>query len=73
MVAKAAAYLKSADPEAAVAEFNAKDGPWHDRDLCVTAAESHGIAMVNVADQGLVGKSVFDLKILTASRSWASR
>jgi cytochrome c len=62
MAAKAAAYLKSVGPEKAFAEFNAKDGPWHDRDLYVTVADSHGLAMANGANQGLVGKSVLDLK-----------
>jgi hypothetical protein len=62
MVARAAAYLKSAGPGTAFAEFNAKDGPWHDRDLYVTVADSHGMAMANGANQGLVGKSVLDLK-----------
>jgi hypothetical protein len=62
MARKAADYLKSAGPEKAFPEFNAKDGPWHDRDLYVTVADSRGIAMVNGANQGLVGKSVLDLK-----------
>jgi cytochrome c len=62
MVAKAAVYLKSVGPEKAFAEFNAKDGPWHDRDLYVTVADSHGVAMANGANQGLIGKTVLDLK-----------
>ncbi|MGA3002732.1 MAG: cache domain-containing protein [Acetobacteraceae bacterium] len=62
MAAKAAAYLKSVGPEKALAEFNAKDGPWHDRDLYVTVADSRGVAMANGANQGLVGRSVLDLK-----------
>ena len=62
MAVKAAAYLKSAGPEKAFGEFNAKDGPWHDRDLYVTVADSHGLAMANGANQGLVGKTVLDLK-----------
>src|SRR5579859_6493006 len=62
MAVKAAAYLKSAGPEKAFAEFNAKDGPWHDRDLYVTVADSRGIAMANGANRGLVGKTILDLK-----------
>jgi cytochrome c len=62
MVDKAAAYLKSAGPDKALAEFNAKDGPWHDRDLYVTVADATGIARANGSNPGLVGKSVLDLK-----------
>jgi cytochrome c len=62
MVAKAAEYLKSVGAEKAFSEFNARDGPWHDRDLYVTVADSHGVAMANGANQALVGKSVLDLK-----------
>jgi cytochrome c len=62
MTAKAAAYLKSVGSEKAFADFNAKDGAWHDRDLYVTVADSHGVALANGANQGLVGKSVLDLK-----------
>jgi cytochrome c len=62
MADKAAEYLKSAGPEKALAEFNAKDGPWHDRDLYVTVADASGIARANGSNPGLVGKSVLELK-----------
>ena len=42
MAIKAAAYLQSAGPEKAFPEFDAKDGPWHDRDLYVTVQNSPG-------------------------------
>jgi len=62
MVARAAELVKSVGPEKAFAEFNAKDGAWHDRDLYVTVADAGGLAWANGANPGLVGKSVLELK-----------
>ena len=59
---KAVEYLKSAGPEKAFAEFDAKDGRWHDRDLYVTVLDSNGVAVAQGNNPGLVGKSVIDLR-----------
>jgi cytochrome c len=42
MAIKAAEYLKAVGPEKAFPEFNAKDGPWRDRDLYVFVDDSKG-------------------------------
>jgi signal transduction histidine kinase len=62
MAIKAVEYLKSAGPEKAFAEFDAKDGRWHDRDLYVTVLDSNGVAVAQGNNPGLVGKSVIDLR-----------
>lgn len=62
MVVKAPEYLKSVGSEKAFAEFDAKEGPWRDRDPTVTVADANGMARANGANPGLVGKDVFDLK-----------
>jgi len=62
MAIKAAEYLKSVGPEKAFAEFNAKDGPWHDRDLYVAAMDPKGVMVANGSNPGLIGKSVINLK-----------
>src|ERR1700756_1737056 len=59
---KAAEYLKVAGPEKAFAEFNAKDGPWHDRDLYVSVQDGNGIMLAHGTNPGLVGRSLIDLK-----------
>jgi cytochrome c len=55
MAIKAVEYLKSAGPEKAFAEFDAKDGRWHDRDLYVTVLDSNGVAVAQGNNPGLVG------------------
>ena len=62
MAVKAADYLKANGPEKTFPEFNAKDGPWHDRDLYVTALDSKGVVMAHGTNAGLIGKSVIDLR-----------
>jgi len=62
MAVKAAAYLKSVGPEKAFAEFAAKEGPWHDRDLYVTVEDSKGVMVMHGTNPGLIGKSMLDLK-----------
>lgn len=62
MATKAADYLKSVGPDKALPEFNAKDGPWHDRDLYVVVMNSQGVLLVNSTNPGLVGKLLIDLK-----------
>jgi cytochrome c len=62
MALKAAEYLKAVGPEKAFPEFSAKDGAWHDRDLYVTVLDSKGVTPANGINQGLIGKSLIDLK-----------
>ncbi len=62
MAIKAAEYLKAVGPDKALPEFDAKDGPWHDRDLYVTVLDSKGMMVAHGTNAGLIGKSVLDLK-----------
>jgi signal transduction histidine kinase len=62
MAIKAAEYLKSAGPEQAFAAFDAKDGPWHDRDLYVVVQNSQGVMVAHGVNAGLIGHVVLDLK-----------
>jgi hypothetical protein len=62
MALKAADYLKSVGPDKAFAEFSAKDGPWHDRDLYVTVLDASGTMVAHGTNPGLIGKSMLDLK-----------
>ena len=62
MAVKAAEYLKVVGPDKAFPEFNAKDGPWHDRDLYVTVQDSKGVMVSHGTNPGLIGKSVLDPK-----------
>lgn len=62
MATKAADYLKAVGPEKAFPEFNAKNGPWHDRDLYVTVQDSKGVMVAHGTNPGLIGKSMLDLK-----------
>jgi len=62
MAIKAAEYLKSAGPDKAFPEFDAKDGPWHDRDLYVTVQDSNGVMVAHGTNAGLIGKPMLDLR-----------
>src|SRR4051794_12904211 len=62
MAIKAAEYLSSVGPDKALAEFNAQDGPWHDRDLYVTVQDSKGVMVAHGTNAGLIGRSVLELK-----------
>jgi cytochrome c len=62
MAIKAAAYLKSVGPDKAFPEFNAKEGPWRDRDLYVFVDDSKGVMVANSTNLGLIGKSVIELR-----------
>ena len=44
MAIKAAEYLKVVGPDKAFPEFDAKDGPWHDRDLYVYVLDDTGVS-----------------------------
>jgi cytochrome c len=61
MAVKAADYLKSAGPDKAFPEFDAKGGPWHDRDLYVIVSQN-GVVVAHGTNPGLIGKSVLDLR-----------
>jgi cytochrome c len=62
MATKAAEYLKSVGPDKAFPEFNAKDGPWHDRDVYVTVLDSKGRNGRAWHESGPLRKSMIDLK-----------
>ncbi len=62
MAVKAAEYLKAVGPDKAFPEFDAKDGPWHDRDLYVTVQDSKGVMVAHGTNPGLIGKSMLDLR-----------
>jgi hypothetical protein len=62
MAIKAAEYLKSVGPDKAFPEFDAKTGPWHDRDLYVSVRDSQGVVLAHGENPGLIGKSVLDLR-----------
>ncbi len=62
MAIKAAEYLKSVGPDKAFPEFDAKDSPWHDRDLYVTVLDCKGVMVAHGTNAGLIGKSMLDLK-----------
>ena len=64
MAIKAADYLKSAGPDKAFATFDAKEGPWHDRDLYVYVLDNAGIMVAHGANPGLIGKSLMEFKDL---------
>jgi hypothetical protein len=60
---KAARYLRQAGPETAYPAFNAKDGPWHDRDLSVLVMTSGSVILAHGGMPAFVGKSR-DLSVL---------
>jgi cytochrome c len=62
MAIKAAEYLKSVGPEKAFPEFDARDGPWRDRDLYVFVDDTKGVMVANGTNPGLIGKSVVELR-----------
>jgi len=62
MAIKAAEYLKSAGPDKAFAEFDAKEGPWHDRDLYVYVVDNTGVMVAHGTNPGLIGKSLIEFK-----------
>jgi cytochrome c len=62
MAIKAAEYLKSAGPDKAFAEFDAKAGSWHDRDLYVYVLDNTGVMVAHGTNPGLIGKSLLEFK-----------
>jgi hypothetical protein len=62
MAIKAAEYLRVAGPDKAFPEFDAKDGPWHDRDLYVYVLDDTGVMLAHGTNPGLIGKSLLEFK-----------
>jgi cytochrome c len=62
MAIKAADYLRTAGPDKAFAEFDAKDGPWHDRDLYVYVLDNAGAMVAHGNSPGLIGKSLLEFR-----------
>jgi hypothetical protein len=62
MAMKAADYLRQAGPEVAFAAFNAKDGPWHDRDLYVFVTDPANKVHAHGGNVGLVGRDMTTLR-----------
>jgi hypothetical protein len=62
MAIKAAEYLKAVGPDKAFPEFDAKEGPWHDRDLYVYVQDSNGVMRAHGTNPGLIGRSLLDFK-----------
>lgn len=60
MVAKAVAYVKSAGPEKAYAEFSVKGGKWTDRDLYVVVYGLDGKVLAHGSNAKLIGKMLID-------------
>jgi len=59
---KAAQYLKEVGPQKAFADFNAKEGPWHDRDLYVFVQDDSFTVRAHGTIPAFIGKSFPDLK-----------
>lgn len=62
MAIKAADYLKAVGPDKAFIAFDAKDGPWHDRDLYVTVESDKGVMVAHGTNPGLIGRAVLELR-----------
>ena len=60
MTKQAVAYIKSAGPEKAYAEINAKDPRFHDRDLYVIVYDLQGKCIAHGANAKLVGKDLLE-------------
>ncbi len=73
MALKAAQYLRDVGPDTAYAAFNAKDGPWHDRDLYVVVQDDQFTVRAHGAIPALIGRSFPDLKDVDGTpftRNW---
>jgi cytochrome c len=62
MAIKAALYLKDSGPDPAFAAFNAKTGPWHDRDLYVFVSGPDHKVLAHGSIPALVGRTLATLK-----------
>jgi cytochrome c len=64
MALKTIEYLKENGPEKTFAAVNAKDGPFHDRDLYVAVFDSRDGKLIPVAhgnNPGLIGKDTIEM------------
>ncbi len=59
---KSAVKLVKAKGEAAFAEFNVKNGPWHKGDTCIFVSDRKGVERANAASPELVGKNLWNHK-----------
>jgi cytochrome c len=62
MSLRAADFLRQEGPDKAFPVFNAKDGPFHDRDLYVMVYDNTGLNVSHGANAALIGKQLIDLK-----------
>ena len=62
MAIKAAQYLNSVGSQTAFAAFDAKAGPWHDRDLYVFVLAPDATVLAHGGIAGYIGKSIASLK-----------
>lgn len=62
MAIRAAELFRTAGPEAALAQFNAPQGPFRDRDLYVFVLDNTGLQIANGANPNLVGRNIRDLR-----------
>ena len=62
MAEKAAAHVKSAGLDAAIKDFMAAGGAWHDRDLYVFVFDNKGITIAHGAKASLVGRDLTGLR-----------
>jgi hypothetical protein len=62
MALHAAAYLRQSGPDTAFPAFDAKEGPFHDRDLYVMVYDNSGKNVAHGANSALIGKDLLDLK-----------
>jgi cytochrome c len=59
---KSAAKLIKKKGEAAFAELNVKNGPWHKGATAIFVGDDKGLELVNAAAPELVGKNLWDFK-----------
>jgi cytochrome c len=57
-----AVKLINSKGEAAFAELNVKNGPWHKGETAIFVNSETGVEMVNAAQPELVGKNIWNLK-----------
>jgi hypothetical protein len=62
MAIKAARYLHDVGPDVAFPAFNAKDGPWHDKDLYVYVSSKSHTVVAHGTSPTLIGRNAAGLK-----------
>ncbi|MEE9912766.1 MAG: cache domain-containing protein [Deltaproteobacteria bacterium] len=58
----AAARLIGSKGEAAIAELNVKNGPWHKGETAIFVSSETGVELVNAAQPEMVGKNLWNFK-----------